>query len=1117
MHCPKCQHDNPATHQFCDSCGAPLPTACPSCGFGNRPAARFCGGCGAALTAQPTSHRAAPDRRMPRHLVERILTSRAALLGERKQVTILFADIKGSTERIQRMDPEAAANLLEPVLQAMVDAVHRFEGTVNRVQGDGIMALFGAPLAHEDDAARACYAALAIQRAVRSLPESDWQVRVGVHSGEVVVRSIADDLSMHYDALGMAVHLASRVEKLAAPGTIRLTAATHRQAQGFVTAAPLGPTAIAGIDAPVELFELTGTRASRTRWQARAASGLSRFIGREAELRAIEQALARVRAGGGEMVAVIGDPGTGKSRLVHEFLHGEAAQGAVLLEAGAATYGRASPYLPITNLLRAWLGVTERDARADIARKLRERLARIDEKLLAFLPVLHALLDLGTDPEWERLDLPQRRRRIVEALKALVLQAAAERPAIVVLEDLQWIDAETEAVLDSVVESLGVARLLLLVTYRPEYGDRWAGAARCTTIALAPLARWLADHLLRHLMGDDPGLLPIKRLLIERTQGNPLFIEESVRTLVEGGALVGEPGRYRAAKRVSEISVPPTVQAVLAARIDRLRPEARALLQLAATIGQTVPPALLQAVAGLPEARLAEILGELQAADFLYEAHREPALEYALKHALSRDVAYESLLIDERHRLHARILAELERLYAGRLDEQIDNLAEHAFRAGLWPVAAKYLLRACLRAIARSATRGAVALFECGLEAVAHLPDDEARAKLAIDLRLIVQNALIPLGDQVELVRRLTEAEALARRLGDVRRLGLVYCALTVALWMAGEHTRAMAAGELALAAVQELGSPPLEIGARFSLGMVHHAFGNFAQSAAIHRELLEGFPPEMERERLGWVGYPSVLIRTFLAGALVDTGEFDEAERHVREGCRIADELGHPYSRAMICGVAGHLRIERNDAAGAAALLEPILALCREEEVWAMVPAIAARLGWAQARCGRVAEALAAVEPALQPAIYRRGGQYTWIYLFLAAGEVYLAAGRHAEALAHAAEAERLARANQEAAHLARALKLRGDVLAPSAAPGDEEAAASSYLEALALAEPRGMRPLVAQCQLGLGELHLAHGRPRRAEPHLDRAAELYRDLGLAAGRARALRALPPAMRRPA
>jgi tetratricopeptide (TPR) repeat protein len=935
-------------------------------------------------------------------------------------------------------------------------------------------------------------------QAAKAIPGRASEIRVGLHSGEVVVRSISDDLGMHYDAIGLTVHLAGRMEQLAAPGTIRLTGETFRQVQELVTAKPLGPTRIRGLDRPVEIFELTGLRPTEPGRPARTTRELTPFVGRDEEITLLLAAIGRVRGGQGGAIAVVGQPGTGKSRLVHEFLRSESLRDIAVLTAGAATYGRNAPYLLVTSLLRSHFEIADRDSPEVIATKLRQTLASVDESLLKVLPVLHGLLDLDVERGWRELDLIQRRRRIIEAIETLLRALSRDKPALIVLEDLQWIDAETQAILDELMERLVSVRILFLVTHRPEYSDPWIGSDFCHTLTLRPLSDESARTMLRHLLGDTFALEQVKRLLVERTGGNPLFIEESVRSLIEIGALAGRPGDYWPVQDIREIGVPATVKAVLAARIDRLKADSRSVLNVASTIGRRVPVALLREVTSLPEDRLRLYLNVLQAADFLYEAQAPPDQEYAFKHALTRDVAYESLLLDARRTLHAQIAAKIEHLHADRLDEQLDNLAEHTFQAELWPVAVKHLLRACIRAVGRSAPRAAVALFERGLVALAHLPEDEARAKAGVDFRLVVLNAMIPLGDHAHIVRHLKDAESLARSLGDRRRLGLVYSQLTVAFWMSGEHVRALEAGELALVAANALGHQQSQIGARFALGMVHHALGNLAEAIAIQRELLLDLAPEMDKERFGWVGYPGVLIRTFLAGTLVETGNFGEAEAHLKAGCQIADELGHAYSRAMIYAIVGQLLLERGELDKAADVLDQMLALCREEEVWAMYPAIAARLVTVYARCGKTAEAIAILDHARQPSVYRKGATYTWLYLFLAAGEAYLSAGRLDDARAYAEGAEALARRNSEQAHLAAALKLRGDVMA--AADGDaHDVVTGTYREAIALAEPRRMRPLLARIHFSLGA-YLAQRRfASEAARHLAAAAELCRELGIA------------------
>jgi hypothetical protein len=508
----------------------------------------------------------------------------------------------------------------------MMDAVHRYEGTVNQVLGDGIMALFGAPVAHEDHAVRACYAALAMQAAMRRYAEDvrrthglEMQARVGLNSGEVVVRAIGNDLHMDYSAVGQTTHLAARMEQLATPGSIRLTAATLRLAEGLVQVNALGQFPVKGLPEPVEVFELVGASTIRRRLQAGAARGLTRFVGRQQELTVLQQALGQAGAGHGQVVALVGEAGVGKSRTVYEFVHSHHTQGWRVLESASVSYGKATPYFPVIDLLKRYCHVDDGDDTRTIRAKVTGQVLTLDGALQETLPALLSLLDtLLEDSPFLRLDPPQRRQRTLDALKRLLLRESQVQPVLVVFEDLHWIDSETQSLLDSLVESLPTAHVLLLVNYRPEYRHSWGGKTFYTPLRLDPLPPVSADAFLQALLGDEPSLEPLTQLLIARTEGNPFFLEESVRTLVETGVLVGEPGAYRLAQPLASLQVPATVQAVLAARIDRLPPEDKRLLQTAAVIGTEVPFALLQVIADLPDEALHRGLARLQAAEYLY-------------------------------------------------------------------------------------------------------------------------------------------------------------------------------------------------------------------------------------------------------------------------------------------------------------------------------------------------------------------------------------------------------------------------------------------------------------------------------------------------------------------
>ncbi|MFB3092035.1 MAG: AAA family ATPase, partial [Dehalococcoidia bacterium] len=685
MKCPRCQFENRKEIRFCEECGAKLEQACPSCGAAVPPDRKFCGACGQALSdaPHPAPKFGSPQSYSPKHLVEKILTSKSALEGERKQVTVLFADLKGSMELLADRDPEESRKLLDPVLEHMMEAVHRYEGTVNQVMGDGIMALFGAPLAHEDHAVRACYAALRMQESVKRYAEGvqrtegiPIQIRIGMNSGEVVVRSIGSDLRMDYTAVGQTTHLAARMEQMAMPGSILLTAEALRLAEGYVQVKPLGPIPVKGLPEPVEVYEAKGGGSVRTRLQAAAMRGFSRFVGRDTEVEQLRGALQQAFGGHGQIVGVVGEPGVGKSRLFWEFTHSHRTQGWLTLESDSFSYGKATPYLPVIDLLKSYFKIQDRDDHREIREKVTGKLLTLDKSLEPILPAFLALLDVPVeDTQWQDLDPPQRRQRTLEALKRLLLRESQVQPLLLVFEDLHWIDSETQAFIDSLVESLPTARVLLLVNYRPEYQHGWGSKTFYTQLRLDPLTPESAEELLQGLLGDDAGLQPLRQLLISRTEGNPFFLEESVRTLVETNALVGDSGAYSLMKAIPSIQVPATVQAVLAARIDRLPPEDKRLLQSASVIGENVPFTLLQAVVEMPEGELRHSLSRLQAVEFLYETSLFPDLEYTFKHALTYQVAYNSLLVERRRTLHAKILEAIEGLYGDRLAEQVDWLA----------------------------------------------------------------------------------------------------------------------------------------------------------------------------------------------------------------------------------------------------------------------------------------------------------------------------------------------------------------------------------------------------------------------------------------------------------
>jgi predicted ATPase/class 3 adenylate cyclase len=1094
---------------FCGRCGARLATVCPSCGFTNPEGFDFCGKCGTRVAEAPAPPLqgspafTSPQSYTPKHLAERILTSKAALEGERKQVSVLFADLKGSMELLADRDPEDARRLLDPVLERMMEAVHRYEGTVNQVMGDGIMALFGAPLAHEDHAVRACYAALRMQESVKRYAEEvhrtagvPLHIRVGVNSGEVVVRSIGSDLHMDYTAVGQTTHLAARLEQMAMPGSILIAPETLNLAEGYVVVKPLGARPVKGLDAPIEVFEVVGAGTARSRLQAAAARGLTRFVGRDAELEQLRQALERARTGHGQILAVVGDPGVGKSRLFWEFTHSHRTQGWLIVESSSVSYGKATAFLPLIELLRTYFQIEGRDDTRKIREKVTGKLLFLDRTLEPSLPALLWLLDVPVDdPQWQRLDPPQRRQQTLEGIKRLLLRESQVQPLLLVFEDLHWIDAETQVFLDSLVESVPTARLLLLVNYRPEYQHGWGSKTYYRQLRIDPLAPESAEELLGALLGNASGLQPLKRLLIERTEGNPFFLEESVRTLVETKVLAGERGAYELAKASETLQIPATAQAILAARIDRLAPEDKRLLQAASVLGKDVPFALLQAIVEGPEETLRRGLANLQAAEFLYEVHLFPDLEYTFKHALTHDVAYGSLLLDRRRALHGEILQAIERLHPDRLAEHIDRLAHHAVRGEAWGKAVTYLRQAGAKAAARSAYREAAAGLEQGLIALRHLPETREMRELGIDLRFDLRSSLQALGEHEQVFEHLGDAETLASALGDQGRLGWTSAYLSQYLWRTGDPRRAEELGQRALAIAPALGDFALEVVARFFLGQGYFNVGDYRRATSHCRRNAELIKGERAHERLGLTGLPSVLSRVWLAWSLAERGEFGEAIMHAAEAVSIAEAAGQPYSVAAAYLAVGQVQLVRGALAQAMPVLERTVGVCRTWNLGVLLPTVTAALGLAYALCGRLAEALPILEEgearAPQVRIFDTSRDTT------ALGTGYLLAGKIDEAVGIASRAAELAAERGFRGSQARASHLLGEISARRNPP-EMARAEEHYGRALALADELGMRPLVAQCHLGLGALYQGTGDGGKAKEHLTTAATMYREMGM-------------------
>ena len=708
MKCPSCQIESPSDAEFCPDCGTSLLVPCPQCRSSNSAGNRFCKKCGHALgsarSAAESERFAAPSAYTPQHLAEKILTSRAALQGERKLVTVLFVDVSGFTALSETLDPEDVHGLMDRAFEVMLGEVHRYEGTVNQFLGDGLMALFGAPIAHEDHPARAVHAALSIQRTLEAYRDElrakrgiEFRVRMGLNSGSVVVGKIGDNLRMDYTAVGDTTNLAARLLALAEPGQILVSEDITKIVGPYFVLQPVGEVSVKGKTLPLRPYRVEGTRSVRSRLEAESERGLTPLVGRDHELALLRDTFAEAQAGHGQAVFAYGEAGIGKSRLLLELRpHAEAA-GARWILGRCVSYGHAIAHLPVLDFVRDLFGIKEGDDVETMQEKLTDGIREAGADVAWTAPFLRALFSLDPGDAAVKAMIPgQRKGRTAEAVRDLLLAHTTKHPLVLVVEDLHWIDPHSEDILRLVLDGMAAAPLMVVLTYRPGYAQTFGERTYFTRITLRALPEaQTAAMVQRVLQGDVPA--EASRLVARKAEGNPLFVEELAKSLVEDGTLERVGGGYRLARPLADAHIPNTIQGVIMARIDRLPEASKTALQIASVIGREFTARLVERVAAL-ERDAPQALGELRTVELIYEKARSPELEYMFKHALTHDVAYESLLRQKRRELHRRTGQVIEELYADRLPEFYETLAFHFTRGESWEQAVDYLLKSALKA-----------------------------------------------------------------------------------------------------------------------------------------------------------------------------------------------------------------------------------------------------------------------------------------------------------------------------------------------------------------------------------------------------------------------------------
>jgi len=843
-----------------------------------------------------------------------------------------------------------------PVLETLCEKIYTFGGQIEEVSPRGLVAGFGLEPV-EDAPRRAAHAALAILKILANGRDASAEspgIRVGVHVGEVLVGRVGSTARLDHEFKREAWTLLEAFMGSSEPGTILLSEATRPFLERRFVVVPFATNdRAAGKVYRLEGLERTGLG---------LGNQLTPFVARSRELERLGEALAKAETAHGQVVAVVGEAGVGKTRLLWEFIESQRSSGALILVSSAASYGKATPYLPIVDLLKSYFQIQPSDGADKLAMRVTAKILSLGEALAPALPAVLSLLDAPQgSAQWDALDSFQKQRRTLEAVKLLLLEESCVRPVIRGVEDLHWVDSKTQAVLDTLIDSVPTHRVLVLVSYRPEYEHGWVNKSCYGQLRLDPLSPNDAHSLLHSLVGGEGTTAALKADLIERTGGNPFFLEEAVRTLVETGALVGERDAYQLARPTSDSTVPATVQAVLTARIDRLPAEDRQLLQTASVIGKDVPLDLIRIVADLSEEALCEGLVRLQRSEFLRETSLVPETRYAFKHALTHEASCGGLLQDRRRTLHVRVMKAIEQVYGNRLAEHVDRLAQHALEGEVWDKAVAYFRQAGSKAAARSAYREAVACFEQALAALAHVPEGRETIEQAIDLRIELRNSLFPFADLERIFDHLREGEILAKRIGDQRRFGWISFYKAANLWHVGDPVKSLEAGKRALDVAHAHGDLALQIVTTLRLGQAYLSIGDYKRARECLESNVRSLDGDLLLERFGEAWLPSVVSRSWLVQVLGERGEFAEGIARAQEGLRIAELASQPLSLVNACRALGQAYLRKGDLKLAIHFLERAHETC---DAWNVRrPPIATYLGYAYLLSGRDADGLKLLE----------------------------------------------------------------------------------------------------------------------------------------------------------
>jgi len=1107
MKCPKCQTNNRDVRKFCHYCGAKLLLICPHCGFENLPGEDFCGECGHDLTKPeevPLTDYSQPQSYTPKFLAEKILTTRSSIEGERKLVTVLFADVANYTSMSEKLDPEEVHRIMDGCFKILMGEIHKYEGTINQFTGDGVMALFGAPVSHEDHAQRACHAALSIQKAIGEYEQKiekdyglDFKMRVGLNSGPVIVGAIGDDLRMDYTAVGDTTNLASRMEEMAGVGAVMVSAYTYKMAQDFFVFETVGKVPVKGKKQPQEAYELIKASEVETRIEAAAAKGLTKFVGRGQEMQVLKTAFEKAKSGSGQVVGIVGEAGVGKSRILLEVRNMLSNDENTYLEGRCLHYGGVMAYLPMLDILRLYFEIQEGEQEVLIKKNMKEKVLQLHEKLQNALSPFQDLLSLKIEDEaYLKLEPQQKRERTFEALRDLFVRTSQHKPLVLAVEDLHWIDKTSEEFLDYLIGSLPNARILLILLYRPEYNHLWGSKSYYTKIGVDQLSTPTSVELVQSILEGGDVVPELRELILNRTGGNPLFMEEFTHSLLENGTIQIKDHQYVLSRKESEIDVPDTIQGIISARIDRLEENLKRTMQVASVIGRDFAFRILQTITGMKEELKSQLIN-LQGLEFIYEKRLFPELEYIFKHILTQEVAYNSLLIKRRNEIHENIGKAIETIYTERLEEFYEMLAYHYSKTENHDNAAHYLKLSGTKAVGKHSPIEAFHYYQEALKVLKQLPESVENKKAQIEIIHLLYGPMMFLGQPEGSMECLQEGAKLSGEVGDERGLATFYGYLALHHHQIGEPLPGIEYGEKAFQTAEKLQDIGFMAATAFDLVNNYLNTGQHAKTVDTLGDVIELLEKnEMEADLCGrpFTMYPVLCVYCGVAMAFL--GDFEEGIALCEKGIHTATKTNDLAAMALVEGEYGILYVCRGD--GKLALDHAQNGVKYAEEInWMMLLYLSwAILAWAHYFLGDLGAALEISEKAIE--IQKSMGvELGSAITCRLQGTIYFDQGNHEKGLNLLEKALQLAQKTSEKAEEGLCRILLGWMLG-KVDPSNQHDAEDSIVKGIEISETLKLRPFYSIGCLHLGELYADSGQKEKALENLKKADRMFQEMGM-------------------